>query len=354
MARVVTTLPGTMSGPTVRPLVLPANQPRRFYAGGNRIASWRGDHTPVDHAPEDWVASTTTLFGEETAGLSVLPGGRTLRAAIAADAVAFLGPRHAGAFGPDLGMLVKLLDAEQRLPVHAHPDRRFAAAHLGCRYGKTEAWFVLDAAGDDAAVYLGLREGVTREQLEGWVRDQDAEAMLDALHRLTVRPGDTVLVPAGTPHAIGSGVFVVELQEPTDLSVLLEWRSLADVEESAASLGMGWPTALECVNTDATSGAELEELRSSRSSSGGVTPLFPMAADRFFRADLVQVTRELAFRQELSLLVALEGEGELAGDFGAPLVLRSGATVLVPWAAGETTVRGDVTLLRCRPPETAP
>src|SRR5437764_215786 len=72
-------------------------------------------------------------------------------------------------------------------------------------------------------VHLGFRRAVAADEVRDWVERQDAAAMLAAMNQVVVRPGDSVLVPAGLPHAIGAGVTLIELQQPTDLSVLLEW-----------------------------------------------------------------------------------------------------------------------------------
>ncbi|MGH3439202.1 MAG: mannose-6-phosphate isomerase, partial [Sciscionella sp.] len=100
---------------TPRPMTLPANQPRQFYSGGARIAALRGQlANAARYGPEDWVASTTTRFGERDVGLSTLPGGQTLRAAVHADPVGWLGEAHTERFGDSTALLVKLLDAGQR------------------------------------------------------------------------------------------------------------------------------------------------------------------------------------------------------------------------------------------------
>jgi mannose-6-phosphate isomerase len=148
----------------MRPIRLPPNQLWRFYRGGSAIARFRGTRSDEQHAPEDWVGSTTTVFGESRRGLSVLPEGRLLREAIAADPEDFLGPEHVADFGAD----PKLLDGGERLPVHFHPDRAFAAEHLGLLHGKTEVWMIVEAR-DDACVYLGFREQIGAEALAGWV-----------------------------------------------------------------------------------------------------------------------------------------------------------------------------------------
>ena len=129
----------------MRPLALPPNQFHRFYSGGARIDALRGAPAGEDGRPEDWVGSTATSWGDDAEGLSRLEDGTLLRDAIAADPEAYLGPRHVARWGADPALLVKLLDAGQRLPVHFHPGRRFAREHLGLPLGKTEAWIILDA-----------------------------------------------------------------------------------------------------------------------------------------------------------------------------------------------------------------
>ena len=147
-------------------------------------------------------------------------------------------------------MLVKLLDPVERLPVHAHPDREFARLHLGSEYGKTEAWLVLATRDGTADVWLGLREDVEPERYRSWIEKQDTDALLGSLNHLSVGPGDVVFVPAGVPHAIGGGALIIELQEPTDYSILCEWDGFP-VDPGDAHLGLGWDLALDALRLDA-------------------------------------------------------------------------------------------------------
>lgn len=327
-----------------RPVALPANQPRQFYRGGASIAALRGD-VSADFGPEDWVASTTTLYGRDDAGLSVLPDGTLLRDAVAADPTAWLGERHVAEFGADTALLVKLLDAGQRLPVHCHPSNAFAATHLDCRHGKTESWIVIGTNGFEPTVYIGFREDITPEQLEGWVAAQDTGDMLAALNPVRVTAGDTVFVPAGLPHAIGEGVFIVELQQPTDFSVTLEWKGfLANAD--IGHLGLGYRTALECVDHRGWAEALDTLVRHTGADTGEVVPLFSEQADPFFRADRLQVSGSLPLDASFSVLVVLAGEGKL-GD----LPVRQGSTVVVPHGAGEEVLSGELVAIRCRPPK---
>jgi mannose-6-phosphate isomerase len=331
----------------MKPVLLPPNGVPRFYRGGPAISALRGVELEGERVPEEWVGSTARVFGEQALGLATLPDGGLLRDAIAADPDAFLGPRHAERFGPDPALLVKLLDAGERLPVHVHPDAQFAAAHLGTPFGKTEAWIVIGADRDDAAVHAGFRDDVDAATLERWVREQDHDAMLGALNPVPVGVGDAVFVPAGVPHAIGEGLLIIELQEPTDMSVLLEWEGFGIAGEDEATLGLGWERALGCVQLAAR---DAEALRGPQPSTP-VASLLPPAADAFFRAERVAPAPVAELARGFAIAIVLEGEGRLRTEAGGDLPLRRGATALIPWAAGAMRLEGDVVAIVCRPPQ---
>ena len=295
--------------------------------------------------PEEWLGSTASVFGEGELGLSRLPGGELLRDAIRAAPEDYLGPAHVARYGPDPALLVKLLDAGERLPVHVHPDGAFAGEHLGTAFGKTEAWIVVGADRPDTAVWAGWREDVDADTLAGWVRDQDRDAMLGALNRIPVGPGDAVFVPAGVPHAIGGGLLLIEPQEPSDMSVMLEHEGFPIEGEDEATLNLGWATALACTELHARDAATLR----GPEPQGAVASLLPAAADAYFRAERLTGDAELA--QGFAVLVVLDGEGELAPAQGDPLPLHRGDAVLVPWAAGPARLHGDVVAIACRPPD---
>ncbi|HWG01604.1 MAG TPA: mannose-6-phosphate isomerase [Trebonia sp.] len=352
---------------TLAPLPLGPNQPPRFYRGGAGIARLRGTTTPSDHVPEDLVASTTELSGGGGAGLTVLADGTTLRDAIAADPRGYLGPRHADRFGADLALLVKLLDTAERLVVHFHPSRDFARAHLHSCHGKTEAWIITDVTadpGDDTAghVYLGFREDVSLATVRQWVDAQDKAALVGALNKVPVRPGDTCLVPAGVPHAIGNGITLVEVQEPTDFSIMLEWKGF-DIDGAAEGhLGLGFDLALEALDRTRWDQSRLsgvlgswqrESSRPATPPTAGVTRLLPAAADGFFRAERIQPgSGLLELSPQVAVLVVLEGQGQLSWE-GGDLQLSRGMTVFVPYGAGPVRVGGQLTLVRCLPPDPA-
>ncbi|MEJ3750175.1 carbohydrate kinase [Actinomycetes bacterium KLBMP 9797] len=329
---------------------LPANTPRSFYRGAGRIHRFRGVPAPADaYYPEDWVGSTTSRFRAAPAGLTVLPDGRPLADEIADRPQWWLGPEHVAAYGANPAILVKLLDAGQRLPLHVHPDRRFATAHLASPYGKTEAWIIVEAA-PDAVVHLGFSRDVSAAELARWVAGQRVADMLAATNRVPVRAGDAVVCPAGLPHAIGAGILLVEVQEPTDFSVLLEWDGFAIDGAAEGHLGLGFDVALACVDRAARAPDPLRRAARRATERPGVRRLFPDTADPFFAAERLQPDPDSVLEPAFSVVVVIAGSGVLAPEHGEPLPVRAGDTVLVPYAAGRTVLRGQSTAIRCKPP----
>ena len=149
-----------------------------------------------DAVGESWEVSVEPSFPSRTLD------GTPLSALIEADRRAWLGAAD------DMPLLVKLLDAAQNLSVQVHPadgDPALAAAESG----KPEAWIVLEAD-DGAGLYLGFREGVTQRAVEACIGQGGA---LDALMDFVpVAPGDAFVIEAGTAHAIGAGVTLLEPQ----------------------------------------------------------------------------------------------------------------------------------------------
>jgi mannose-6-phosphate isomerase len=365
-----------------QPVLLGPNQPPRFYRGGPKIAAFRGRMLPPgspgapawpgalawpgapawpsprsggDHLPEDWVGSATTVFGTQAEGLTRLPGGRFLRDAIGDDPLGYLGPGHVRRHGSSPGLLVKLLDAGERLPVHCHPGDAFARTHLASACGKTEAWIVIDAA-PGSEVHIGFTEPVAEQTLAGWV-DSQSSALLASLNRVPVRTGDAILIPAGLPHAIGAGVFIVELQQPTDLSVLLEWESFPIDGRAEGHLGLGFDLALGCVDRSAWDAGRLATLRGPGPSEGPrgvnspVAGVFPAAADPFFAAQRIRPgDGTVALDPAFAILVILAGDGLLRTEQGGEQPLSRGMTILLPYAAGRAQISGRLELIRCLAP----
>ena len=337
------------------PVLLPVNQFNHFYRGGDRIGALR--HGPGGpQRPEEWIGSTTARFGQAPAGFSRLPDGRLLIEAVESDPTGWLGPEHVARFGTSTEVLIKLLDLDQRLPVHLHPNRAFSRTHLGLAHGKTEAWYVLDAP-EGGEVGVGFAEEMSREQVASWVASEDSDSLLGALRRRVVRPGDAMLVPAGLPHTVASGVFVLELQEPTDLSILLEWQGFAVDGTKDGHLDLGFDIALQAVDLSAVSDGDLDRLVLPREQieGAGLHSAMPAAADAYFRAHRFDAAgAPVSVEAGFAIVLITEGHGVLTSGAGS-IEVAKGDAVLVPFASGDYTLHAQghgssLTGVVCRPP----
>jgi mannose-6-phosphate isomerase len=264
-----------------RLVLLPPNRVWRTYRGGRTLDTLAGAANPTDSSfPEDWLASTTEAINpHQGAGLNSMVSSSTgvspvtirgtpvlppapegisrvliagqlhdFRALLAADPEYFLGAAHVAKHGADPVVLVKLLDPSIRLHFQVHPTADFARSRLNAPSGKTEAYHVLATRSEvpDPCIFLGFHTPPARGDLRRWIETQDLVAIEQALNRVPVRPGDTYVVPGGVPHALGAGVFLVEIQEPSDLVVRFEFeRAGCVLPESARFMNRGLDFALD-------------------------------------------------------------------------------------------------------------
>ena len=199
------------------------NRVYRTYSGGCHIDAFYGKSQCTDgFFPEDWTASVVKAFnpGREniSEGEGITVGGQYVKELV----------------NGEMTCLVKLLDSAERLVIQVHPTVDFAKKYFNSKFGKTECWYFLNCA-EDAYVYLGFKEGISKEKWISAVYRQDVNGMLSMLNKLPVKNGDCVFVDGGVPHAIGEGCFMIEVQEPSDLMGVVEkitpsGKKIADIK----------------------------------------------------------------------------------------------------------------------------
>jgi len=355
-----------------KPIRLRSNRVRRTYRGGRLLGQFRALDDPKDDwYPEDWVGSVVAsrLDPEGREGLSLLgeDGAMTLDEALRKWPVEFLGEGHVQKFGAHPAVLVKLLDASVRLGIQAHPDRRTAARLFGSSYGKTESWIVLETRTIDGvapSILLGFKEGVTPDAFERAVRAGDIAQMEDLLHRFEVRPGDVYWVEVGTPHAIGSGVFMVEVQEPADLTIYCEPGG-EKIDAMNAHLGLSWRDAAQAFSAVGRSRDEaLDRWRRQpsvlweREGAGRLEALLdgPVLKE-YFRAYRLHVEGRVHVNvRAFSLVIVTQGAGMLSGPTFSQGVHR-GDTLLLPAGLGDVVAECELgagspplEMITCHPP----
>src|SRR3989441_1000642 len=140
--------------------------------------------------------------------------GKTLGTLVDELGVALLGEQAIAVFGQRFPLLAKFIDANAKLSVQVHPDDDYAAQHERGKLGKTEFWYVL-AAEPDATIVYGFQAPTSAGEVQHAIEQVRLEELL---HEERVAAGDVIFVPAGTVHAIGSGVMLYELQEYSDIT----------------------------------------------------------------------------------------------------------------------------------------
>ena len=230
---------------------------RRNYTGGIILDELEGKPNPVDgDRPEDWLASTTEarnpgLCFEAGEGLTkvVDEEGESfiLRDLFREEPEHYLGARHCSKLGTELGFLAKLLDSSMRLHVQAHPTAKFAQAHLNSRWGKLETYVILGhRKGCEPYIRLGFQSAPSPAEWKRIVLEQDIRAMDACFEKIPVSEGEVWMVPGGLPHAIGEGLLVMEVMEPSDLVVRCEFeRNGITVPEEARFMGRAADFALQ-------------------------------------------------------------------------------------------------------------
>lgn len=235
---------------------LPQNRVWRSYLGGRVLDELVGKTDPCDsHFPEDWIGSVTSASNPEShgehEGISKIPiDGQEvlLNELIAADPDYFLGPEHVARFGQQPMVLVKLLDSAVRLQLQAHPTADFSRKYLDANSGKAEAYYILSVREEveNAYVYLGFQRPPSRGEFKRWIEEQDLNAITGCFDKISVKPGDVLFIPGGVPHAIGEGIFMVEIMEPSDLVVRFEFeRAGYTLPESARFMNRGLDFCLD-------------------------------------------------------------------------------------------------------------
>lgn len=353
----------------LQPILLDENRVWRIYLGGKLLDEFHGRTPGQDgYFPEDWLASVVVARNPEREGkpegegLSRVAGsnGETaLRDLILEDPQGYLGEAHIAKLGSNFGVLTKFLDSAERLPIQVHPDKQQAKKLFSSDYGKTEAWYILDGRvidGVEPYILMGFKEDVPRETLQELFDKQDIKGMEQLMHRIPVKAGEVYLIEGGTPHAIGSGCFILEIQEPTDYTISLEkCNTLGEkLPDFLCHMGLGFEKMFDCFHYEGQTLAQLQEAYCleqkvlEKTEAYTLTNLIPYTRTACFALNRLDVY--MAFEKTPSsacALVVIAGEGNV-GDNN----VKKGDCLFVPAGAQPYRIAGDgLVLLECMPPQ---
>ena len=315
---------------------------RDYVWGGRNLEKLYGRRLPPGPTAESWEIS-----GHPIAPTQVDSGplaGQLLPEMLATLGTDLVGTRAGWALERGkFPLLIKLLDAEERLSVQVHPPDDYALAYENGELGKTEMWYILHAR-PGAQLILGLRSGITPEIFRQAIADN---TLPGCLHHLPVKAGDAVFVPTGTVHAILEGIVAAEVQQNSDMTYrVYDWgRVGADGKPRPLHLDK----SLEVINFQYVEPGPNQPVLVA--AEAGVTR-YEISRCQYFVVEKVTLAPGAAYAgrttgETLEIWGAVEGRGELAWA-GDPVPLPAIRFCLVPARLGDFAVRAmkPATLLR--------
>lgn len=236
-------------------------------------------------------------------------------------------------FAGSFPLLIKFLDAQEVLSVQVHPDRAMAKRLGSDVRVKHEAWYVLETQGD-AAIYKGVRPGVTRGDFAAAIGDGTCAELLN---RIAVKPGDCHYLPSGTVHALGPGVLVAEIQTPSDVTYrVFDWNRVDSATGQPRELHV--EQALECIHFGPVD--ESAQQRSHVASNWTtVTRLVRCESFLIEKVRMVAGVEQRIPYAEPVVWIVLQGQGKVvSGRAREALSFKPGDTVLLPAALEDPLV----------------
>ena len=188
--------------------------------GGERLRTRFGRPLPKERIAESW--DIVDRPGDESVILNGALRGRTLNELVRNRRKDLLGAKAVDSCRYErFPLILKYLDARLPLSVQVHPDDEVATATNLADGGKTEAWLVVDAV-PDSKLWVGTNRNYSKKELENAIRIGKLE---HCLHSVPAKVGDCFFLPAGTLHALGAGIMVVEVQTNSDITFrLFDWN----------------------------------------------------------------------------------------------------------------------------------
>ena len=238
--------------------------------------------------------------------------------------------------GQRFPLLLKFLFPHEKLSVQVHPDDKQAHC-VGQPWGKTECWYVAHAK-PGAQIALGLKPGVSVEELEIAIHDKHAEEMLNWLNVYT---GDMIYVSGGTVHTLGPGSVIVETQQQSDTTYRLY--------DYGRPRELHLKDGLAAVKLKVASGKVVRPAPAQIAGSNNRQA--PLVAAPYFVVDMFELkdaqelnTRDGSGKSSAQILVAVEGCGIVEAVGTEAVTMAKGAAVIIPASVEEFTVRPQWTL----------
>ena len=301
--------------------------------GGDKIIPFKHLSDKLENVGESWEISG--VKGNETLVAEGEFAGQSLNDVVIALKADLVGKANYERFGNEFPLLIKFIDARQDLSIQVHPTDEIAQKQ-GKDRGKTEMWYIMDSD-PDAKLYSGLKKEITPEQYKEMVEN---DTICDALAQYAVKEGDCFFLPAGRIHAIGTGCFLAEIQQTSDVSYRIYDFKRKDKDGNYRQLHT--KEAAECINYTVENNYRTEYVPVKNQGIALVScPYFSTAV-----YDLDEpMTLDYSELDSFVILIGMKGSGTVTDGEGNTLTLNAGESMLVPATTQTLKVEGTVKFL---------
>lgn len=286
--------------------------------GGDRIIPFKGLHENLQNVGESWELSGVPDHESEVANGEF--AGRTLRELINEFREELVGESVYKRFSTTFPLLIKFIDARQDLSIQVHPNDELAKMRHNS-LGKTEMWYVMDAA-EGAKLRSGFAKKVTPREYKDSVANS---TITDLLCEYEIHPGDVFFLPAGRIHSIGAGAFIAEIQETSDITYRIFDFNRKDANGNTRELH----TELA---KDAIDYTLYPDYRTHYKAHTNAT--IELAACKYFTTNLLDIdvtmTRDFSELDSFVVYICMGGSATLQDNKGNKLQIHQGQTVLIP------------------------
>ena len=301
--------------------------------GGDKIIPFKNLDIQQENVGESWEISG--VKDNETIVADGPYAGKKLNELVEELKGKLVGEDNYQRFGNEFPLLIKFIDARQDLSIQVHPTDEIAKMQ-GKERGKTEMWYLMDSD-KDATLLCGLKKKITPEEYAQMVEN---DTIVNAIDRYEVKEGDCFFLPAGRIHAIGTGCFLAEIQQTSDVTYRIYDFKRKDKNGNYRQLHT--KEAAECINYNVESNYRTDYTPVKNQGVSLVQcPYFNTAV-----YDLDEpMTIDYSELDSFVILIGIKGNATITDNEGNTFTLQAGESVLVPATTETLKVDGKIKFL---------
>jgi mannose-6-phosphate isomerase len=294
--------------------------------GGNKLSAILNKPALSEKAGESWEISA--VDGNLSTVSNGFLEGNNLEELIEVYMGDLVGERIFEKYGLQFPLLIKFIDANDKLSIQVHPDDELAMARHNS-FGKTEMWYVLQAD-DDAELIVGFNQKTNQKN---YLKHLESGTLQELLHTEKVKPGDVFFLPAGRVHAIGAGILLAEVQQTSDITYRIYDFKRRDANGKERELHT--EQALQAINFE-----DAEDFKTKYKDE--INKPVELITCPYFTTNMLHINhpveRDFNDLDCFVIYMCVEGSCQIVYDKGEKINLRKGETVLIPAILPEFTI----------------